>query len=219
MAKRVDILDIGCGGGGSLGWSKSVFGWDTYIGIDNFIGDIEKAIKSGYNVRNFINSDITTYDMSQLPRFRYSTMIHVLEHLKSEQDVENVINKAISVSDEFVFIKHPYFDGDEYLKLFDLKFTWSDWIGHPTHVDSEMLTRILDKTGLQYGIGFVYKVENSYSNELIPLSAPVDQIVYDEDKHGYKQYIEFDVPLYREMYAFINIKCKYWDELIKADVR
>ncbi len=215
---KIDTLDIGCGIGGSLGWSKRVFGWSSFMGIDSSESDIKQAINYGYKKECFIVDDIIKFDFSIFPKFRYSTILHVLEHIESEQDIENIINKAISVSDEFVFIKHPFFDGDEYLKEHNLKFTWSDWVGHPTHIGKDMLTKILNKTGLQYVIGFVNEIKDSSFDLIIPYSAPIDTLKYDKVKHGKKKFVEFDGNIFHETYAFINTGCKNWEKLIKTKV-
>ena len=138
------------------------------------------------------------------------------EHLKNENDVKKVVLKSIDSANDFIFIKVPYFDSDEYLKSLGFKFTWSDWIGHPTAVTTSLLKSILDDTTLQYHIGYLYTVLDSDSNEIIPYSSPVDTIIYHENL-GQKKYTKFN-NVFRETYCFININCDYWDKLITTPV-
>ena len=203
----IDFIDLGCGIGGSIDWAKAKFGGDTYLGIDSQLSDIQIATDHGYNV---ILNDVTNENF-EFPKARYITMLHLLEHLKNENDVKNVIKKSIIATKEFICIKVPYFDSYEYLKNLGFKLTWSDWIGHPTHITTNLLERIINDLGYEYKIGYLEPVYDSNSDEIIPYTAPVDIIKYDESL-GKKEYTEF-MGVYRETYCFININCPYWKKL------
>lgn len=206
-----DFIDLGCGVGGSIGWVQNRFGGKNILGVDNRPDEVKKALDFGYNV---ILCDITNDD--KLPKSKFITMLHFLEHLKDEDTVENVIKKSINSATDFIFIKGPYFDSVEYLKQFDLKITWTDWAGHQTNVTKKLLDRILSTTGLEYKIGFQYPILNTNSDEIIPISSPTDTILYNEDL-GVKNYVEF-LDVYREIYCFININCPNWDEITKTKI-
>ena len=208
----IDFIDFGCGTGGSINWVKTRFGGETHLGLTNREHEVETAIKNGYNVKL---QDITNDDV-ELPKCRYVSMLHFLEHLKDEQTVEKVISKAINLASEFVFIKVPYFDQIEYLKNLGLRLTWTNWIGHPTAVTSEMLKNITDKFSKQAKIGFLYPIIDSDSNEIIPISSPVDTVLYDV-KLEQKKHIEL-INVYRETYCFININCEKFEEIIKTNI-
>jgi hypothetical protein len=47
-----------------------------------------------------------------------------------------------------LIIQGPYFDADEHLKSYGLKFYWSDWPGHPCH----LTIWALEEIGI--GLGF-----------------------------------------------------------------
>jgi hypothetical protein len=208
----VDFIDFGCDIGKSIRWAQTTFGGETHLGIDIKEADVQGAIKNGYTA---IVGDLTD-DALVLPNARYVTMLHFLEHLKSEEAVEKVIKKAIDVASEFIFIKVPYFDRMDYLKRLGFKLTWTDWIGHPTLITSDMLVRIMHKFGFgstRYDLGYLDPVYTSESKEIIPYNAPVDSIVYDTAM-GEKEYTEFK-DIYRETYLLININCPSpkWNEL------
>jgi len=208
----IDFIDLGCGIGGSIDWVRNRFGCETYLGIDSRISDVRTGINNGYNI---ILGDVTNDDII-FPESRFITMLHFLEHLKDEEAVEKVIKKSIESATEFIFIKGPYFDSKDYLKQFDLKLTWTDWLGHTTDVTKNSLEKIINKFGLEFKIGFQYSILNSDSNEIIPISSPINTIVYDE-LLGVKKYVEFE-GVYREIYCFININCPNWSEIINTKI-
>ena len=206
----IDFIDLGCGVGGSIGWIQNRFNVKTHLGIDNRPNEVQKATDFGYNV---VLGDITN---EIFPKSRFITMLHLLEHLKDETAVEKIIKKSIESATEFIFIKGPYFDGMDYLKQFDLKITWTDWIGHTTIVNKNMLENIIRKNELEYKIGFQYPILNSTSDEIIPIASPIDTMLYDKSL-GEKKYVEFE-DVYREIYCYININCPNWNDIIKTNI-
>jgi hypothetical protein len=204
----IDFIDIGCGTGGSIEWAKTKFGGSTHLGIDNREKEVKEATKNGYNVTL---ADITSEDVV-LPQCRYITMLHVLEHLKNEEDVEKVIKKAVNAASEFVIIRSPSFDSIEYLQLLGFRLTWTNWIGHPTAVTTDMLKMITDKLGFKAETGHLMPVLNSVSNEIVPISSPVDTIVYDPSVLEAKKFVEF-VDVYREVYYIINIGTSFLKQI------
>lgn len=208
----IDFIDLGCGSGGSIDWAKRKFNGGTHLGIEKYVVPYEKAVKNGYNV---IQKDVVLDD-TILPKCRFVTMLHFLEHLRNEDEVKKVILKSIDSATDFIFFKVPYFDADEYLKSLDFKFTWSDWIGHPTAITTTLIKRLLDENVLQYEIGYSHPVLNSDSNEIIPFSSPVDTIKYDTSL-GIKKYVKLN-NVFRETYCFVNINCPYWNELIRTNL-
>jgi hypothetical protein len=207
-----DFIDLGCGIGGSIEWSKYRFGGKSHLGIDNRIHECKIAQEKGHNV---ILGDVTS-DAFELPNAKYITMLHFLEHLKNEKEVENMIKKSIAAANEFIFIKGPFFDSTEFLKTLGFKITWTDWIGHPTAVTTNLLKSIMEKFDLQYEIGYLMPVFDSTSHEIVPTSAPIDTIRYD-DSMGKKEYVNF-IGIYREIYCYINVSCTYWNDLIKTKI-
>lgn len=206
----IDFVDLGSGEGGSIEWSQNKFGGKSHLGINNRLKECEIANSKGYNV---IFGDIVNDDF---PNARYFTMLHVLEHLKTEEDVEKVIIKSVNAAQEFVFIKGPYFDCIDYLKSYDFKLTWTDWIGHSVAITTDLLKSILHKHNLKYEIGYLHPVIDSRSSEIIPITSPVDIIIYNENL-GEKKYVTFQ-NVYREIYCFININCANWENIIKTNL-
>jgi len=206
---KFDFIDIGCGTGGSIGWANGNFGGpdSKYLGIDNREHEVSIARKAGLNV---ILQDVTE-ESYELPKCKFITMLHVLEHLKSEQDVENVIKKSIDAASDFIFMIVPSFDSKEYLKELGFKLTWTDWIGHSTAVTSDMFRRIAHKLGVEAIIKQSMPVHNTISEEIIPFDAPVDSIEYSKNM-GKKEYAEFK-NVYRETWCIINLNCPNWNDI------
>jgi hypothetical protein len=208
----VDFIDLGCGIGGSIGWAKARFGGDSHLGIDVEQKNVEQAIANGYSV---VAADALDCDF-QWPVSRYVSMLHFLEHIENELLVRKVIEKALQSATDFVFIKVPYFDKIDYLKNLGFRLTWTNWIGHPTAITTNLLRQIAQEFGVKAHIGYLYSVVDSQSSEIVPISAPVDTIYYDISL-GDKLHVEFD-QVYRETFCFLNCNCSYWDSLLSIDV-
>lgn len=211
---RIDGVDLGCGTGGSIGWSKNRFGGDNHIGYDNEESDISEAIKSGYNVEY---ADITSDDFV-IPQCRFITSLHTFEHLQDEETILKLLKKCVASASEFIFIKVPFFDNMDYLKSLGLRLTWTNWVGHPTAVTFDMLKRLLEELELSGTAGFLHPVIDSSLNEIIPVDSPIDTIYYNESL-GNKDIIPL-INVYRETYCFINVNCtpERWDELMQIDI-
>lgn len=189
MTELFDFIDLGCGTGGSIDWVKANLGGNSYLGIDIRQAECNKAKNNGYNV--FL-ADVTSPALI-LPKSRFVTMIHVLEHLNNEAEVELVVRKALESAEDYIFIKGPTFKSNEYLKNFGFKLTWTDWWGHKCPVDKDMLFRVLHKCNVRdYQIDFAYhqEIENSLSPEIVPITAPTDSLKYEEQM-GKKEVVEF----------------------------
>lgn len=139
-----DIVDLGCGSGGSMVWAISKFGGTAHIGFTKSQDDVIQAKRQGLLVEQ---ADILE-DNFIVPKTKCVTLLHVLEHLPSQTSVEKVIRKSLSSTSDFIYIKGPYFDGYDYLRTLGFKLTWTDWIGHPTAVTKNMLCEILNKCNI-----------------------------------------------------------------------
>jgi len=204
----IELLDLGCGNGGSIKHFQNMFNAQSHLGIDNDINDIIEAKKSGYDVAL---GDITKTDY---PQSNIVTSYHVLEHLHTLKDVETVIKKASKSATDFIYCVFPNFDDDKELESLGLKFTWSDWLGHPTKLTTVMIKSIVDKLGLIAYYGKLTPVQDSFHNEIIPFSSPVDTIYYSSEL-GEKQYIEFK-GLYKETAVLITLReLENIDELLQ----
>lgn len=209
MTDIFDFIDLGCGVGGSIDWVKANLGGKSYLGIDIRQAEWHKARSKGYNV---LLADIASPNLI-LPKSKFVTMIHFLEHLNNEAEVEEVIKKALESAEEYIFIKGPTFKSNEYLKNLGFKLTWTDWRGHKCQIDRNMIYRVLHKCNIRdYQIEFTYhqQIKDSSSDEILPYSAPIDSLKYDESM-GEKEPVEFD-GVYREYTCKVTkVNRKYED--------
>ena len=125
-----DFVDFGSGYGGSLQYAKRKLDGYNGLGIEHHVGRCNDLVKKGYRC---INANITKLALPK-KSVKFVTISHVLEHLKSNEDVKTVIKLAINTATDFVFIEGPAFEFDEYLHTLDLKFQWSEGHGHHTKV-------------------------------------------------------------------------------------
>lgn len=209
----IDFIDFGCGEGGSIEYICSKFRGDTYLGIESVKEYADKAKENGYYV---LQASILDAKVDELPKCKYVTMLHFLEHLSDLKEIRQAIELASKVATDFIFIKMPYFDSYEYLQERGLKLTWSDWTGHPCCLTSWSLKQIIDGLGLTGHIYFHQPILSSDSDEVIPYDAPTDTLYFKDLKGWDKPIVELD-GVYREMVAYIQLRdLDYWDELIKT---
>lgn len=206
----VDFIDIGCSIG-SIEYSKRIFGGKSFLGINIDSSVTKKCRKKGYSV---IKGDITNL-RARLPDCRYITSLHVLEHLRDEEEVLKVIKLSSKIAFDFIYFSIPNFDDDKYLESLGLKFSWSYYSAHKSKITTDIFKDIIcSKLNLTAKFGKSILVNNSFDKEILPISAPIDTLFYSESL-GKKEYIEF-TNIYRENYAFIKLRdIDYWEELIK----
>lgn len=127
-------------------------------------------------------------------------MMDFLEHLPSEEVAEKMISIACKVSSDFVFIAHPSFEDEEYLRSLGLKQFWQDWTGHPTHLMLSQITNALRENGAEaIELSFLDPALDSSHASILPLSAPVDSFSYDPEIHGVKKLVTFNRPVHRQI--------------------
>jgi len=137
--------------------------------------------------------------------FKHAIIFHVLEHLPNLYKVERVISEAADAAVDYLEIKGPWFDADEYLYNLGFNLYWSTWTCHPTHLTSRDLEEIL--TRLNYS--FIIKgkgplIKNSMDRKIHPKGYVASQY-YNEKEHPMKEYIEFDIPIFSELTCRVNL--------------
>lgn len=199
--KKLDYLDLGCKKGGSFEFCKKVLGGTTGIGIDlnidyvcQFKNEVAEAI-----VGNIIELPIKSKSV------KFVNISHVLEHLPDWESVEKVILESCRVANDFVFIKGPYFDADEYLSKYSLKFFWSDATWHKTHIKTSQLSKFLRHNKIKFSIYGKKQIVDSSHHTILPISAPQNQLKYETYRHGKKNFIKFDRDLFQEMICIITL--------------
>lgn len=212
--KDYDFLDFGASRGNSILFGINRLGGRKGLGIDNDSNKVELAKENGIDC---ILGDVTRLQIYD-HKFNFIIMSHFLEHLENFKDVRKTIESAARAAINFLFIQGPFFDADGYLESLGLKFFWSDWTAHHTHLTIKDLELILFDLGLNDHIVLVNKEVTCSDHPTIhPLESPKNQHDYDSKKHPSKPNVRFTRPLYREMVCFVKLReFGYWKTIIKA---
>jgi hypothetical protein len=184
------------------------------IGVDIKPEKVELMSEAGYDC---IQGDVTKLDLPS-NSVRFVVMSHFLEHLPDLVTVKGVIGSAARIASDFLFIRGPYFDADEFLKGQGLKFYWSDWHGHPCHLSTSQLRKILLDLGLKdYVMMGCGKITDSSDPVIHALDSPIDQRTYDPEVHPGKPFISFRPPLYKEIVCCIRLRpFDGWENVLRA---
>lgn len=188
---RYDFLDLGAGTGGSMESASARIG-GVGVGVE---GDAERAAEARAKGFDVVHGNL--FDVPEQASVRYVVLNNVLEHLPTMELVERAICHAAKVAREFVYIRHPSFEGEAYLRSLGFKQFWQDWTGHPSHIlltdFMTMFRRIGVSSFVMHPAGLV---PDSTDSSILPVSAPIDQFHYDVDRHGPKRHVEFDAPIH-----------------------
>lgn len=189
-----DFLDFGAGAGNSLLRCKRLFG-GRGLGIEINTTKIEEAQKLG---REIVYGDILALPDAEC--VSYVSMDNFLEHLPDADTAQRMVKVAGRVASDFIYIVHPSFEDEAYLRALGFKQYWQDWTGHPTHLLLSELVTMLRQGGARHlEIDYSGEAWDSSDPSILPDSAPKDQHHYERSKHGPKQVVPFAKPVYRQI--------------------
>lgn len=199
---KYDFVDYGSKSEGSMALAMKKFGGRRGLGIEIRPDFVEEAKSKGHNV---MLGDVTKLSLPD--KFvRFTMICHFLEHLSGIESVKSALKNAVRISREFVYIRGPIFDNDEYLKKLGLKVYWSDWSGHACHLTTKQLSEILDSLGVKsYEIKFEVEMEDSNNKNIHPIDSPPNQHYYDSKQHPPKKFSRFNKKLYREFICIVKV--------------
>jgi hypothetical protein len=210
-----DFLDFGASKGSSITFAVKHLGGKQGLGIDIRPAKVQKMIEAGFAC---IRGDVT--DLALPPdSVRFVVMCHFLEHLPNLDAVERALRSAVRVATDFLFIRGPFFDADDYLRRLGLKFYWSDWPGgHNCHLRVAELYGLLVKLELK---DFVFclrdEMRHSSATSLHPLNSPHSQHEYDANIHPPKRDFDLPEPVYREFSCCVPLRqLDDWDDVLQV---
>lgn len=189
-----DFYDFGCSNGGSIKFARDKLGGIRGMGLDVDERKVNRTQSLGYDARVV---DCTR--LVGMTRVQFVTMLHFLEHLPSRRHAEQCVQSALSVSNKFVYIRHPWFDSDGYMLTKGMKLYWSDWKGHTYHMTTLELHTVLRSVQLKIGktvyfvMAALHPILSSSDPSVLPLGAPTDSHSYDMEIHGFKKLLPLDV--------------------------
>jgi hypothetical protein len=191
--RNYDFLDFGAGDGLSMVRCQDRFG-GVGLGIDVDPKKVHRASVAG---RQVVLGDILS--IPDRPVVRYVSMDNFLEHLPDAATAHAMIRKAAAISTDFIWIVHPSFDDEHYLRALGLKQYWHDWTGHTAHLLLCDLLSMLRSVGASLvEVTYGRRIYDSSDSTVLPLSAPIDQFHFDESKHGEKPFVEFGKPVFQK---------------------
>lgn len=163
---RFDFVDLGCSNGGSLRHCAKRWGDKKGVGVDLSEIKVRKALKLGFDS---VLADATTINLEK--RVEFVSMMNFLEHLPDLATVEAVIAASARSARDFLFIRHPSFEGEEEGNALGYRQFWWTWDHHPTHVRLADYKRIFKKLDLQaYLIRHVDRVDTTAHPSVVPES-------------------------------------------------
>lgn len=220
-----DFVDFGCSSGGSMRFAQGKLGGIRGVGLDIDQNKVNASRRAGFDAQV---ADVTRIDPNTTGTVRFVTMMHFLEHLYSLEMAQQCIRTACSIADEFVFIRQPFFDADEYLERLGFRLYWSHWHGHRNHMKAgdfqELLDDLLAQGKIRRFILFNRAIIPDSDDPCVhPLSSPINQPKWEAGKHDPKEYTQFRIPVYRELGALIHTRSSKLDEkprrlLLSCDV-
>lgn len=197
-----DFLDFGCSEGGSIRFCQKRFSAQRGLGVDLNPAKIELARAAGV--------DAVIADATKLPKsacVRFVAMMDFLEHLPNLEMVGTAIAAAAAVATDFLFIRHPSFEGEAYLSALGLRQYWWHWSGHTSHIHVSDYCTIFEQLGLrQYVIKYRDPVLDSSHPSVLTSDMPINQGGYDPELHASKPFVTFDEPVWRAQDIFVALR-------------
>lgn len=199
---RFDFIDLGCSKGGSLDWCRARFGADRGLGLDLDPSKVEQTREAGFDA---VVADATKLEAEDAVRF--VSMMDFLEHLPGLDVVEASLARAAHVATDFIFIRHPSFEGEGFVEELGVRQYWWHWSGHKAHPQVADYCSMFQRLGLnQYTIRYRGPVHDSSHPSLLPTDAPVNQHEYDPAVHSPKPQVEFARPLWRSQEILVALR-------------
>jgi hypothetical protein len=199
------FIDAGCAAGGSIDHCTRRFGMSPGLGLDYSDADLARARAAGHDVLwcNLLDPEL------RLPEgcVSYASMMDFLEHLPCIDAAVAVLRALGRACRDFVFIRHPSFDDRDYLARYGLKFTWTDWSGHPNMMTLDEFRAVFARLGWSdYVVRPHLPYRDSAHATMVPLDAPVDVQRHDEAAHGPKKpLVTFDRVVYGKYDLFVRL--------------
>jgi hypothetical protein len=199
---RYDYIDLGSSSGGSFDWARGQLAHGDGVGVDL---DPEKVRRARAAGRNVVVGDAT--DLRVTDAVRFITMFDFLEHLPSLAHVEAAIATAADAATDFIYIRHPSFEGQQYLESLGLRQYWWHWRGHlaqPTVADYRSM---LKRLGLgDFIVVFNGQIMDSGHPSIHSVASPLDSHGFDPAIHPSKHFVRFQFPIWRMQRIYIFLK-------------
>lgn len=191
--RQYDFLDLGASTGKSLKYCCARFGADQGLGIDIDPTKVDTSLSQGLHV---VQADARSLGLRSVVRF--VSMMDFLEHLPNLASVGEVIRSAAESATDFLFISHPSFEGEAYLRSLGLCQYWHNWTGHPTHISIADYCTMFEQIGLsRYMIRYREAIHDSEHPSIVPATGPRNSGPYDPPTHGLRERFSLEAGVWR----------------------
>ncbi len=212
---HIDFVDFGCSNGNSMRFAETrLNGKRGGIGIDSSEEKVRNAQQKGLKAICADAAFMEFHDGS----VSLSTLIHFLEHLSDARIAAEVLKSATRISRDFIYVRQPWFGSEDYLAALGLKQFWSDWTVHQNHMsilDYYKCAREEPKDWIWRIFGHE-KIDSSIHDSILPLEAPKNQHQHNRSRHGSKDIIVFEAPVYVELVVIAHRPDYEADWLVEA---
>lgn len=211
---KYDFVDLGCSNGGSLRHCMMRFGVERGLGVDIDERKVAKTLEAGFDG---VVADARELDIDR--QVSFVTMLDFFEHLPGLDYVHDILAAAARSARDFIYIKHPSFEGQERVEADGLRQYWWHWHGHTAHIRIADYCTILDELGLStYLVRYIERVGSSEHPSIVPTSTPQDCSAEQAAAIVIAPPVEFTPPLWRRQDIFIALRPfspKEWESVTR----
>lgn len=215
---QYDFIDLGCSNGGSIAHCMKRFRMPRGLGIDIDQRKVDKTRAAGFDA---VVADARELDLDG--QVSFISIMDFFEHLPDLATVQEILASAARSARDFIFIKHPSFEGEEQVEALGLRQYWWHWRGHTAHVRVADYCSMFDRLGLhQYMIRYLERIEDSTHPSIIPTSMPIDVTAEEATLVTDKPFERFTPPLWRRQDIFVALRPferEEWARITAAPLR
>lgn len=184
------------------------FGGRRGLGVDIDRAKVRVARDSGVEA---VLGDATHLHL--VKRVRFVSMLDFLEHLPDIETAERVIASAAYAATDFLFIRHPSFEGQERVEDQGFRQTWWNWTGHTCHLRVSDYCEIFDRLGLHcYMVRYLGRIGDSHHASIVTSGRPKDDLGNPPQSVKGKSLLRFEPPLWRLQDIFVALRAMEPDE-------
>lgn len=207
----IDFIDFGASSGGSLRWAQDTFK-KVGLGVDLDPVKVQKTKAGGYRA---MQADATSLPLPD-GAVSFAVVSDFLEHLGTPENARKVIDSAVRVARDFVYLAYPDFDNEQLLNEQGFKRYYADWSGHTLHYPSRAFTAEIGKFGFKHRVLKLVEVFDSFDRSILPLSAPRNSSFYDPTIHDPKPFVVFPRKVFFNRILCVLVKSDRYnlDELL-----
>lgn len=172
--------------------------------------EINKKIKSNKSLQKhkIINENPLKIKINEKnsKHFDFTICLEFMECLNGKTETIQIIENAIKLSKNFVYISQPNFDSDVVLFKNGFKTYFSDWSRHTNNLTSNIYFNLLFdfyKKGFieDYIIFYTTPIKDSSDPIIHPLNSPKNQPEFNEDIHPAKN----EKVKFKNVYRNLNV--------------